>query len=732
MRAVRRNRGMKAEKAQETLADLQKAIRMIFNQNASELSFEELYRNAYNMVLYKHGDILYHGVESEVNKHLVVIGDQVAAASGPETLLSELVEKWRLHTKTMKMIHDILMYMDRIYVSQQEKAPIYDVGLRIFRDKVVRHPNVRDRMLEALLSNIERERDGELIDQTVIRNILQMLVELGIKSLKVYEEDFESRFLAVTKQFYQQEAMLYIQTNTCPDYVLKAEARLEEEKHRAQKYLNSSSEEKVLRLVADELVVAHSSQLVHMPNSGCRSMLEHNKVEDLRRLYDLFQYKSCREEIKQCVYDCCKEVGERLVDDKESDIQPVDFVKQMIDLQEKYELIVQNAFSGDKSFQKVVRDAFEHFVNMNQRTSRFLSMFLDELLRNKIKLSSNDDSELNQVVDQVVTVFRHIHDKDIFENFYKEQLSKRLLSGRSMSEDAESSVIKKLKTECGYMFTSKLEGMFRDMRLSKEAMDGFRGACSQIVEDGSPELQVTVLTAGFWPTKPAQLCTIPTVLDNICKRFTSFYLGAHNGRRLTWQTNLGTADIKARFKEDVTHEFNVTTYQMSILDMFNTAEEITFEEIQHSTNIEEQELKRHLMSLAAPKFRILNKDSKGRVLEKRTVFSVNTAFRSKHYRVRIPLISSRENLGSSSKSSEADVPEQVGEVRRHLIEAAVVRIMKSRKTLEHSLLIAEVTKQMSGRFIPSPQDIKKRIEGLIEREYLERTETDRRTYQYLA
>jgi len=58
--------------------------------------------------------------------------------------------------------------------------------------------------------------------------------------------------------------------------------------------------------------------------------------------------------------------------------------------------------------------------------------------------------------------------------------------------------------------------------------------------------------------------------------------------------------------------------------------------------------------------------------------------------------------------------------------------MKSRKTMEHSLLIAEVTKQLSSRFVPNPIIIKKRVESLIEREYLERSKTDRKVYHYLA
>jgi cullin 3 len=78
-----------------------------------------------------------------------------------------------------------------------------------------------------------------------------------------------------------------------------------------------------------------------------------------------------------------------------------------------------------------------------------------------------------------------------------------------------------------------------------------------------------------------------------------------------------------------------------------------------------------------------------------------------------------------TEPERASTQEKIDEDRKHMIEAAIVRIMKSRKTMEHSNLIAEVTKQLSSRFRPNPLIIKKRIESLIERDYLERSKTNR-------
>ena len=64
--------------------------------------------------------------------------------------------------------------------------------------------------------------------------------------------------------------------------------------------------------------------------------------------------------------------------------------------------------------------------------------------------------------------------KDVFEAFYKKDLAKRLLVGKSASVDAEKSMLSKLKQECGAAFTSKLEGMFKDMELSKDVLVHFK------------------------------------------------------------------------------------------------------------------------------------------------------------------------------------------------------------------------------------------------------------------
>lgn len=85
---------------------------------------------------------------------------------------------------------------------------VYNLGLTLFRDHVIRYGNIRDRLKDTLLDMVMRERKGELIDRLAVRNACQMLISLGIgdgnqEGRQVYEEDFERPFLQQSADFYR-------------------------------------------------------------------------------------------------------------------------------------------------------------------------------------------------------------------------------------------------------------------------------------------------------------------------------------------------------------------------------------------------------------------------------------------------------------------------------------------------------------------------------------------------
>ena len=269
----------------------------------------------------------------------------------------------------------------------------------------------------------------------------------------------------------------------------------------------------------------------------------------------------------------------------------------------------------------------------------------------------------------------------MFEAFYKKDLAKRLLLSKSASVDAEKSMISRLKAECGSQFTTKLEGMFKDVETSRDIMRGF--AADEKIAKELPEnvdVFVHVLTAGYWPTYAPCEVKLPRELDHLQRVFSEYYLSKHGGRRLVWQNALGHVLLRAEFPKCGVKELAVSLFQAVVLMLFNDAETMSFEELKDATGIEDKELRRTLQSLACGKAnqRVLSKTPKGKDVDDGDVFAVNDDFNERLTRIKVNSIQMKETKEDNDATNE-----RVFQDRQYQIDAAIVRVMKTRKTLSH-------------------------------------------------
>lgn len=732
---------------------LKNAIQEIQKKNNSGLSFEELYRNAYTMVLLKHGERLYIGMKEAVINHLENKVREDVLKSLNNNFLQVLNVAWNDHQTSMVMIRDILMYMDRVYVKHNEVDNVYNLGLILFRDLIVRYGYIRDHLRMTLLNLIKLERKGEVIDRIAIKNACQMLMILGITGRIVYEEDFEKPFLEQSAEFYKMESQKFLDENSACIYIRKVESRILEEADRAKHYLDESTECRIIEVIEEELIKKNMKTIVEMENSGVVYMLKNNKTDDLACMYKLLtRVNNGLKIMSDNVSQYLRELGKSLVQEEDNS-NAVNYIQSLLDLKDKFNYFLVHSFNNDKTFKQMIAADFEYFFNINSKSPEYLSLFIDEKLKKGVRGLTENDVEL--VLDKSMVIFRFLQEKDVFERYYKQHLAKRLLLNKSVSNDNEKNMISKLKTECGCQFTSKLEGMFKDMSISNTIMEEFKEYATKSDNQylHALDLTVRVLTTGFWPTHALSKCNIPLVPRSAFDEFRIFYLGKHNGRQLALQPQLGSADLNAVFygtrrpqDESLTnvsstasshqqtterkHIIQVSTYQMCVLLLFNTHDKMTFEDIKNETDIPEKDLIRALQSLALgkPSQRILLKSPKCKEIELTHEFCVNESFTSKLHRVKIQTVAAKGETEPERKETRTKVDED----RKHEIEAAIVRVMKSRKKMTHTSLVCEVVEQLKIRFLPSPVIIKKRIEGLIEREYLARSPEDRRTYVYVA
>ena len=170
---------------------LRSALREIHTKNASKLSFEQLYRASYKIVLKKKGDMLYDCVRefeeqwfgSEVMPkiRLLITKNLVGVALGGmpgttanekritgERFLKGLKDSWEDHILCMNMTTDVLMYMDR---QDNRKPSIFTTAMGLFRDHILRSKLASseadlmtfDILNSVILEHIQMEREGDVI-----------------------------------------------------------------------------------------------------------------------------------------------------------------------------------------------------------------------------------------------------------------------------------------------------------------------------------------------------------------------------------------------------------------------------------------------------------------------------------------------------------------------------------------------------------------------------------------
>jgi len=699
----------------DTWARLQAAITAVHTKQPVGHSLEELYRAVEDMCVHNLAASIYDRLRGECELHIESRLEKLLGQT-PDTLafLSLVHSCWADHCEQMLTLRSIFLYLDRTYVMQvATKKSLWDMGLQIFRAHLSRRQEIVRKSVQGLLALIEAERSGDQVERMLLHSLLRMFHDLGM-----YVELFELPFLRTTREFYAAEAAAHLQAMDVPTFLQHVQTRLTQEEQRVQHYLHMSTRKALLQTALQTLLAtAHVDTLLE---KGFTSLMEQSRHEDLRSMYTLLALVDALPRLRQAFAAYIKRVGTAMVGDAERERT---LVQDLLQFKEKLDRILSDSFSSNEQFGHSLKEAFESFINVRQnRSAELVARFIDAKLRSGNKGTSEE--ELEEVLDKTMTLFRYIDGKDMFEAFYKKDLSKRLLLDKSASVDAEKSMISKLKAECGSGFTSKLEGMFKDVDLSRDVMTSFKESPQARDIESDVELSVHVLTQGYWPTYPPVEVKLPREVLRLQEIFNTYYTAKHNGRRLQWHPCLGHCTLKATFPSG-RKELVVSLLQAIVLLLFNDGEQFSYSDILAATGIEDKELKVTLQSLACAKQRVLRKEPKGRDVADDDVFFFDADFKHPLFRIKVNSIQMRENEQENEQTTE-----RVFQDRQYQIDAAIVRIMKARKTLTHSLLISELYQQL--KFPLKPPDLKKRIESLIDREYLERDASSSSVYRYLA
>merc|ERR1712150_222993 len=284
--------------------------------------------------------------------------------------------------------------------------------------------------------------------------------------------------------------------------------------------------------------------------------------------------------------------------------------------------------------------------------------------------------------------------------------------------------------ECGAGFTSKLEGMFKDMEISSDVNLSFKQYIEDLDNRYEYNIDVTmnVINMGYWPKYDVMEVNLPPDMKMYHTLFKNFYDGQHSGRKLQWQPNLDQTVLRANFMSGE-KELKVSLIQALCLLPFNSTNGLSLEALAGATNIEDGELRRTLQSLACGKARVLQKNPKGKDINDGDIFAYNHHFTHNLACIKISQVQQKE-----SNDEEKATDDRVAQDRQHLTDAAIVRLMKTRRRLRHNELVEQL-KELSKvqlRFPVKEKDIKKRVESLISRDFIRRDQNDSQFYIYVA
>ncbi|XP_068715782.1 cullin-2-like [Montipora foliosa] len=690
------------------------------------------------------GEKLYAGVKHFLENHVQSLYE--AVSSSDVDILRLYHKHWLQFSKGSLYMNLLFGYLNTHLKKQKqdygEISPystsfspdsvedIVDIGalaLDIWKCKMIEP--LKETLVEHVLIEVKKDRNGEDTHQNVIHDTVLSFVEVqqfqSKGSLHLYEEVLEKPLLKETKSYYRREAAELHSDNTCHGFIAKIDVRIQDEDLRTRKFFHPVSYSRVIRECEARMVEDYIPYL----QGECRQMVNDENRADLARLYKLLKHipRGLQAMVAELEEHITK-TGLQSIKSVKVENGPQQYVDELLNIHRRFSDLIKETFRDDPAFISALDKAcativnYKHDPRRSSRSPELLAKYCDSVLKKSTKNLS--DTELDERLGDIIIIFKYIDDKDIFQKFYSKMLAKRLIHTLSVSMDAEEGMISRLKHACGYEYTNKLHRMFTDISISADLNSEFNDFLSNANASLGVGFSLFVLQSGAWPLGQTSISplSIPQELVKSVQMFEQFYNGKFNGRKLTWLQHLSTGEVKVNFLKRP-YIITVTTFQMSVMLLFNDKTSLQFSDILEQTQLVDKELVRTLQSLVDVRIITMSEGSD----PTRCTYSLNMEFSSKRTKLKITTAVQRETSQDTEQTLSS-----VDDDRKMYLQAAIVRIMKSRKVLKHNSLMQEVISQSSARFTPSVAMIKKCIESLIDKQYLERREGMKDEYTYMA
>jgi cullin 1 len=630
--------------------------------------------------------------------------------------ISKLIKFYNCNKTSIKYFNNLLFrYLDRYYIQTNNLPSLEIVSWGIFKKTIFDY--YKDNIILHILTTTQTYRNTkksmklfeiqpelvyvfEMINRfDLLNNDESIIYKQLVNDTKNYFQNYNSQICNLEHEEY---------FNTLYDVYNK-------ELNMYVKILNNNLYNDYIKQIN---IILIKNNINKFQNSNyIISLFSNTDTKNLKKIYYLLNQIQEEKEI-------LVPLMEKSIEDKIYGFQNIsnleDFINNIISFYNQY-IDLLNIFKKSFYFIKILKTKLTNYldngdIEINSKKINFIRIYVNHI---NYYITKRPDNLDNNYLNQYFNVFDTIQDKDLYLELYSKFLCKRLLLNNT-DIDVENEIIRYLKRLCGLTSTIKIESMIKDTILNN------------INNKNNDYYKYQILTESHWPSYDNKKCQISEELSNIMKNYETHYNSKYSNRTINWNHNLSTVTFNLNL--DKTYSITSTIIEFEIINLFSKSISYSFNNIKEQLKLDINILEMYLKNLLFYKLIIVeninsgdnqNNEDNESDFNSETIISFNQKYKNK----KIKIILENPTIKNSKKDNKNK--EIVEEQRVDIIKANIVKIMKTKKILSYNNLIIEVNKNISI-FKPQVKTIKKCIEILIDREYLERSTKDYSILNYLA
>ena len=714
-------------------------------------------------------------LESQLRRYC----EEIIVESNNKITLEYFITKWISYSRVLyDWIRKAFKYLDNVKRMISRGSTLKEDVFSIYKEQI--YDKNKDNLYQEFELIINNYRNNEQININLCKEYVQFL-----KNFK--ENELIEKFLSSTEVYFDNLVKNHINSNFST-YMLYFWEEIKKE----EKFLNEvfpEEKKEAMNRIYEVVYYKNFAKLLSLPdgflymlnnydttNNNINKINDNNMKDKLKYTFEIFvnnenSFSLMTKLFKDFIKNNFKEnviikegldKENPLIINKRDVLLKTNIIETYLIYQRNINEIINYCFSNNNIMNVIFKDGLVDIQSTqdNANMTYILPYYFDEALTNV-----TNEADRKKYINEGLEIFNYVPDKDIFEEVYRDLLSKRIISLynknyndnkiHSFHLDDENCIVKAFTDECGSDYSMKISNVISDYNLNENELskkymnfiDGekniFNNIEQQNIENKNNdntskkgndysikneiknlieiETNIRIFSSENWPSNfNIHNAILPENLSSISNEISMFYHKLYPGRILKFSLLNSYILLSANFSKilniNIKFDIKCTTFQAIILLKFN--------EIYNKFNnkIKKDDLLNSLQFES-------NEDFIKAIIPfiKSEIISEENEFYSLNNKLKVQ--NGQCIAFNFVEDSEIKKKEKVEVDRTYPVDGTIVKTVKQEKIISHKNLILKVLGALSN-FSIKEEFIEKRIASLLEREIIFKDKKDENSYVY--